>query len=147
MTTLGQAKISDITERLKTPCADISVGVSPDRTVNIRMHFSRVKHAAPEDLVLSFEHVIALHWHDEMFGSVFVSRPPLPRITESTEPMFMNWTYPILEMDGSPWVEQCLQVRPQMNPPLKHFLLVAMNDLVDVLAQPPTKVAWVNVGG
>lgn len=147
MTMLGQARISDIAERIKTPCADISMGVSAERAVDIRMHFSRVKSAGPEDLVLRFEHVIALHWNDEMFGSVFVARPPLPRITNASEPRFMNWTYPILEIDGSPWVEQCLQVRPQMKPPLKHFLLVAMNDLVDVLAQPPTKVAWVSVVG
>jgi len=59
--------------------------------------------------------------------------------------MFNNWTYPILEIDESPWVEQCLQVRPQLKPPLRHFLFVAMNDLVDVLAPPPIKVTWVRV--
>jgi len=110
------------------------------------MHFSRVRHSKPEDLILSFAHLVALHWHDEMFGSIFVARPPLPRIKEASEPTFMNWTYPILEIDESPWVEQSQQVLPQTSPPLKHYLFVAMNDLVDVLAQPPTKVTWVSAG-
>lgn len=143
MMKLGQAKISDVAEQIKLPCADITVAASSRRLVEVRMHFSRVRQAAPEDLVLTFDHVIAIHWHDEMFGSIFVPRSPLPKITESSDPMFNNWTYPIIEIEGSPWVEQSLQVRPQTKPPLKHYLFVAMNDLVDVLAPPPVKVVWI----
>jgi hypothetical protein len=145
MTKLGQAKISDITEKIAAPCADLTIVASDRRLVEVRMHFSRVRHAGPEDLVLTFDHVVAIHWHDEMFGSIFVPRPPLPRIAEASEPLFNKWTYQILEIEGSPWVEQCLQVRPQTKPPLRHYLFVAMNDLVDVLAPPPVNVAWTKV--
>lgn len=145
MTKLGQAKISDITEQIRVPCADITVAASDRRLVEVRMYFSRVRDAGPKDLVLTFDHVIAFHWHDEMFGSIFVPRPPLPKIPEASEPMFNDWTYPILEIEGSPWVEQCLQVRQQTKPPLRHYLFVAMNDLVDVLAPAPVDVAWTKV--
>lgn len=106
------------------------------------MHFSRVKNAEKKDLVLTFDQVIALQWHDEMFGSIFVPRPTLPRIPDAADPLFAGWTYPIIELERSAWIEQIQRVRPHPTPTWRHYFFVAMNDLVDLLAPPPVKVAW-----
>src|ERR1700722_15423213 len=90
------------------------------------------------DLLLTFRGVIGFRWNPEDLGSVFYpARLPLPKVTDSR---WKDWTFPLLEVCDSKWLAT-YKGFPSTDG-RKHYYLVAMNDLVDILALPDVVGTW-----
>lgn len=126
--------------QIEAPCADISFATLPDRKLRVLMHFSLVRDGLPSDLEIIFDQAYALTWHDESLHSVSVHWPrPLPKLLSGK---WKGWTCPLLQIHGSEWLK-----RFESMPLAKHsvqFALVAMNDIVEVVAGPTPVHHWVS---
>ena len=103
------------------------------------MHFSRVKDGRKDDLELRFSGLTAMRWADECFGSIVdTKKMPLPRCRAG---QWAGWTFPLLIVGDSTWIAS------YQDPPIvkgrRHFYLVSMNALVDVLALPNVEARWI----
>lgn len=123
------------------PCADIShrfTSGSPRNSLSVRMHFSRVVDGAPNDLLLVFSKPIALRWHEESFD---LERPhaPLPMCSGK----WQRWTFPLLRVEYGQWLAQHHASDPPAAQGREEFLLIAMNDVLRVIASPEVEARWV----
>lgn len=120
------------------PCAGISFGYHHKTDLRVLMHFSNVVNGPGQDLLLTFRGVIGFRWNPEDLGSVFYpARSPLPTVTDSR---WKDWTFPLLEVCDSSWLAT-YKGYPSADG-RKHYNLVAMNDLVDILALPDVVATW-----
>jgi hypothetical protein len=120
------------------PCAGISLCYHHKTDLQVLMHFSHVVNGPGQDLLLTFRGVMGFRWNPEDLGSVFYPAPlPLPKITDSR---WDDWTFPLLEICDSKWLAT-YQGYPGTDG-RKHYYLVAMNDVVDVLARPDVVATW-----
>lgn len=123
---------------IKSPCADISLEYrGPDR-LRVVMHFSRVRGNPELDLELRFRGAIAYRWESESFGLLPV--PPAPRLEH---PEWSRWTAPLLRVEGSGWLHEHQSRNPFAAEDRAHFVLIAMNDVVELLAFPDVEAAWI----
>jgi hypothetical protein len=129
----------DFGATVAAPCADILCTGLSDRHVLVLMKFSLVAGGVPNDLELSFERAVAFTSQDEAVHSVSHKWPkPLPKIAGGK---WDRWTYPFLKIDGSKWLNGFIYL-PQAKG-LIHVALVAMNDIVEVIAEPAPKYRWI----
>ncbi len=130
----------EIDAQIEAPCADISFASLPDRALRVTMHFSSVRGGLPNDLEIVFGQAYALTWHNESLHSVSVQWPkPLPQLSSGK---WKGWTYPLLRIRGSEWLKR-FDFMPQAKQ-MGHFALVAMNDIVEVVAGPAPAHHWLS---
>lgn len=122
------------------PAADISFAYSRRDNCSVTMHFSRVVGLPPEDLLLRFTDIVALRWELECPG--FDPTPEsLPKCTLSK---WSKWTFPLLKIKRSQWLTQYSSIYQHTDcPELSHFLLVSMNDLVQIIARSDAGAEWI----
>jgi hypothetical protein len=103
------------------------------------MRFSLVVNGMPEDLELIFDRAVALNWAEEAVHSVSMPMPtPLPKFPAGP---WDGWTYPLLLVDESTWLSR-FEFFPHCRG-LKHIALVAMNDVIEVVANPTPSFRWI----
>jgi hypothetical protein len=136
----GIATVWEPVDGMTVPCADISVKYDPVGHITAVMHFSHVRGGEPRDLELKFSGAIAQTWESENFG---LSQIPdqLPKCPDGP---WAKWTFPTLIIESSSWLSAHLARNPVAAEGLVHFALVAMNDLVSVLALPSVDAKWIN---
>ena len=104
------------------------------------MHFSHMADQPPRDLHLIFSGAISMRWEEESFG-LNPLPDALPQIGSGSQP---TWTFPLLRVEHSVW----LATHEARETPLAagrcHFALVALNDLLQILALPDVEAAWVD---
>jgi hypothetical protein len=129
----------DIGVAISAPCADISFSSLPNGRIRVLMRFSLVVGGIPDDLELIFDRAAAMNWADEAVHSVSVPMPTQrPRLPAGK---WDGWTYPLLRVNESSWLSR-FEFLPNCRG-LTHFLLVAMNDIVDIVAGPAPSVRWI----
>jgi hypothetical protein len=120
------------------PCADISYWYDGPvaEEVTVKMLFSRVVGNNPaRDLILTFRGAISLRWEPEHFGLNPLPEP-LPKLSS-------DYTFPLLRIENSKWLESYVVRNPFGAKGRVHFALIALNDLLQILAQPDVQVNWV----
>ena len=107
------------------------------------MHFSRVVGLPARDLKLSFGWPLAVSWEDECFDHI-PCPTPIPRCSL---PRWDHYAYRILWVEGSAWADRyaaSLYTEEEFQSrPVRHYLLVAMNDILHVLVKQPPVATWV----
>jgi len=126
-------------EGIDQPCADISFSYSAPSKLRVTMHFSRTAGALRDDLEIDFEGAVGLLWMEESAHSVAERmQSPLPKCHDLK---WANWTFPLLVVSNSEWLSK-IEALP-LSQQRVHFLLVSMNDIVEVLALRPPSAKWV----
>jgi hypothetical protein len=123
------------------PCADISFERLLAGELLITMHFSNVVGLPNKDLQLRFIDALAVRWEVECPGFETVPAE-LPKCAASE---WNRWTFPLLTVEGSGFLEQFRPIYERDGAAkLGHFLLVSMNDLIQVVApRSCVEAAWV----
>jgi hypothetical protein len=85
--------------------------------------------AGARKLSLEFTRVIAFHFEDDCPGNF-----PLPRELPKLRP---GLTFPLLKIENSRWLSQW-----PMWPDLAHFVLLSLDDLVQLIAHPTVQARW-----
>jgi hypothetical protein len=122
------------------PCADISFErPASGNALVVTMHFSRTKGLPNRDLRLRFDGPLALRWEDECPGF-----DPVPdRLPKCATPEWREWTFPLLTVQGAELLDQVRAVRQWVGEPaISHFLLVSMNDLIQIVARSEVSAEW-----
>jgi len=120
------------------PCAGISFSYHHKTDLHVLMHFSNVVDGPGQDLLLIFTGVVGFRWNPEDLGSVFhPAAQSLPKVADSG---WTDWTFPLLEVCNSRWLATYEGYSSTQG--RRHYYLVAMNDLVDVLARPDVVASW-----
>ena len=133
----------DFGAQVHAPCADISFARLPQGKLRLLLYFSLVRDGIPNDLEITFNRAVAMTWHEEALHSVSVGWPKsLPRLVDGK---WKGWTHPFLQVHESDWLRR-LDYMPLVKG-LGHFALVAMNDIVEVLADPTPSFRWVPKDG
>jgi hypothetical protein len=126
---------------IESPCGDIAFDCDASDRLSVTMHFSHTTDQPRRDLRLIFTGAISMRWEEESFG-LNPLPDPLPRIGSGSHP---TWTFPLLRVEHSVW----LAAHEARETPLAagrcHFALVALNDLLQILALPEVEAAWVDV--
>jgi hypothetical protein len=107
------------------------------------MRFDGLASGPPRDLILKFRQVIVLSGEEECPGG-FVPAPAvqsLPKLERGANP---TWTFPLLQLYDSEALNQYQMIFHQRapNPPLAHFFLVSMHNLLHVIASADVHAAW-----
>jgi hypothetical protein len=106
----------------------------------IVMHFSRVPKLSTKDLLLRFEDMAAIRWELECPG--FEAYPKdLPKCTVEK---WRQWIFPLLKIEGSQLLEQHQSSQPSTKHSLSHFLLISMDDIVQIVAGSNVIVEWIS---
>ena len=125
---------------IESACGDISFDCGTSDRLSVTMHFSHMTDQPPRDLHLIFSGAISMRWEEESFG-LNPLPDPLPQIGSGSQP---TWTFPLLRVEHSAW----LAAHEARETPLAtgrcHFALVALNDLLQILAFPDVEAAWVD---
>ena len=121
-----------------TPCADISYRWEKG-TLTVLMLFSNVRDGLGRDLSIQFPGPVLMHWEDERISRDDFGLRPLPKFSAGR---WSGWTRPLLLISESPWLESLDRYNPVAIRGRRHFMLVAMNDVVHVLAQPDVVAQW-----
>jgi hypothetical protein len=125
---------------IESPCADITFACEPSDRLSAIMHFSHMTDHPPRDLRLIFSGAISLRWEDESFG---LNPLPdlLPQLGSGAQ---SKWTFPLLRVEHSAWLAAHEARLPPLAAGRCHFALVALNDLLQILALPDVEAAWVD---
>jgi hypothetical protein len=102
------------------------------------MRFSNVVEGLTQDLALKFSGPILLRWEAETISRDDLDRRPLPKCRQAR---WSTWTFPLLVVVESPWLSS-LEGYPSAEG-REHFMLVSMNDVLDVIARPNVDAKWV----
>lgn len=122
------------------PCADISFQSRNREGLVLVLHFSLVVGNPKKDLKLTFRNAICLRWEEEA-GVWLIQLPKhLPRIPDYGR---NGCTFPLLEVKNSKLLTEVSQ-NGQLVQDLRHFVLIALNDTVEILANSDTKTEWVD---
>jgi len=122
-----------------SPAADLSFCYSPPENLRVKMHFSNVVGASENDLSLTFSGVIAAQWESESFGLIPIPEP-LPTCSSAK---WSTWTFPLLHIENSIWWAAHDARNPVGAEGKEHFVLVTMNELLHVLAEPNVSATWI----
>jgi hypothetical protein len=114
-----RATMLQVIPGMDAPFESISFAYEPgdDRSVSVTMHGTR-------SLRLRFTSVIALRFEDDCPGF-----DPLPRPLPMLRP---GMTFPLLKVEESSWLNQWHPVHQN----LAHFVLLSLDDLVQLIASP-----------
>lgn len=122
------------------PAADISFAYSGRENAFVTMHFSRVVGLPMQDLLLRFRDIVALRWELECPGF-----DPVPKeLPKCTVAKWTTWTFPLLRIEESSWLRKYAPIyQLPKGPSLSHFLLISMNDLVQLIARSDATAEWI----
>ncbi len=112
-----------------------------DERLCVVMHFSKLNtdgEPRKRDLEIRFSGVIGLRWTPEFHGSIVQRR--VPSRPKCGDPLWSSWVRPIVIVEGSEWLSQYMDLPGTEN--RRHFSLVCMDDLLDVVALDPVQVRW-----
>jgi len=128
-----------LSDPIDAPCADISFSWRHDGKLRVLMHFSLVNGGLPNDLEIVLSRAIALRWAEEAVYSIAQQRlDPVPKLERDP---WRGWTYPLLVVEDSDWFkgyEGLSQFSDR-----QHFIFLALNDVVEVMASPIAETRWV----
>ena len=123
---------------LEWPCA--SVIVEEDRgELEIRAVFSEIVGGRTQDLCLRFGRVVAIASFEEIAYPWDDEDVELPRLSGD----WRNYTYPILTIENSEWMELVGDALPQRSEALTHFCVVTLDKTIDVLAEHRPTCIWI----
>lgn len=125
--------VSDI----ECPCGDITFAYDGPGQLSVTMHMTD---HSPSDLRLIFSGAISMRWEEESFG-LNPLPDPLPQIGSGPQP---RWTFPLLRVEDSTWLATHAARETPLATGRCHFALVALNDLLQILAFPDVEAAWVD---
>jgi len=143
---MSQAQIWELVHGLAVPCADISVSWTsgPDAQLVVLMHFSRVTGGFESDVQLSFSDAMYFAWEDESLHVM----PQLDDLPLCKDPAFSDWIYPSLVFNDSALAKQYANSAFALDDPqhgnVGHFMLVSMNDVLQVVSVGLPDVQIVN---
>ena len=126
-------------EGIVGPCAELSFSYSERDAARVTMHFSLQPGLPNRDLVLRFHGMVAMLWELEGPGVSALPRN-LPKCTANE---WRNWTFPLVNVEGSEWLAQYQAIYHAGSTPLAHFLLVSMNDVLQLIARRDVHAEWV----
>jgi len=122
----------EIIRGLDHPCSDILVSYDVSGALELKLCFSHVNRGYASDLTATFSKPVSFVWESESYG--LVDTPDqLPKCSSKD---FEQYTYPVLEIEGSNWVAEYARMAMANEPvgaTLAHFLFVSLNDIVHVL--------------
>lgn len=121
------------------PCAELSFSYSEREDARVTMHFSLQPGLPNRDLSLRFHGMVAMLWELEGPGVSALPRN-LPKCTAS---QWRNWTFPLVSVEGSDWLAQYQAIYPHGSVPLAHYLLISMNDVLQLIARRDVFAEWV----
>jgi len=101
------------------------------------MHFSQVVGGLPRDLILTFRGAISLRWESESLDLISLPEP-LPCCAGR----WSSWSYPLLRIEHSAWLDSHEARNPVASKRRTHFALISMNDLLHILALPEVEAVW-----
>jgi hypothetical protein len=127
------------TSGIEGPCADVSVTLSRDNSVEVVMHFSLVAGLPNRDLRLQFARALALHWEDECPGLY----PAPSNMAKCRGPQWDRWVFPLQRVEGSELLEQIRAVHEGSGPRLSHYLLISMNHLLHIVSSDESHATWI----
>ena len=134
-------EVADISK----PCADISTTCSSDgdSRLVLRMHFARVVDGIAQDLLLSFETPLTLRWEEESIG-LLETPAELPRLDRGKHGAY---AFPVLRVERSALAAKYAARQFAADDPnaerVVHFLLLSLNDTVEVVSLGEPMVKWV----
>ena len=125
------------------PCGQIAFSYSPLHTATVSMRFDGIAAGPPRDLILKFRQVIVLSGEEECPGG-FVRAPAVQSLPKLERGDNASWTFPLLKLVDSEPLDQYQMIFHQRapNPPLAHFFLVSMHNLLHVIASADVHAAW-----
>ena len=122
---------------VQQPCSDISYSREANREnlTKVTMHFGD-----HQDLLLTFQDVLSLRYCDDLFDL----EPPvpinaIPRLEIGSNP---GWSFPLLKVENSTWLEWHLRRLPTEDGLHAHFVIISLNSLVQLIALSDVKVEW-----
>ncbi len=122
------------------PCADISFERLLTGELQVTMHFSTVVGLPDKDLQLRFTNVLAVWWEVECPGIEAVPA----KLPKCAAPEWDKWTFPLLTVEGAEFLERLRPIYERAGvAALGLFLLVSMNDLIQVVASSIVEATWV----
>ena len=125
---------------IPAPCNQIVFSYSADRSATVVMTFTALKGKPRCELILRFKHVIVLASEDEAPGGFVpaLEIKSLPKLARGDQ---ANLTFPLMKLIDSEPLRQYQMMRPP-NPPLAHFFLVSLDNLVHVIAHAEVEANW-----
>jgi hypothetical protein len=130
----------DLGVEITAPCAGLSFRRLSDWKLVIVAHFSLMHGGMPKDLEFTFDRALAMNWAEEGFSSI--TQPltgPLPKLVSEK---WNGWTYPLLVVQESSWLHRYAFMPDAAG--LSHIVLVAMNDVLELIAAPSPAIRWVD---
>jgi hypothetical protein len=125
-------------EMSSQPCADISFRRIGSTAIEVTMHFSRVAGGMGQDLRLLFNEALGFRWMEEL--PYAMAGEALPTLPKCADPQWSSWTAPLLVSDDSRWVTDV--AGHPVFASARHFLMISMNEVVEVLAKPSIVATW-----
>lgn len=130
---------------ISAPCDQIVFSYAPDHSATVIMSFTGPARGNRRELVLRFRHVIVLTSEDEAPGG-FVPAPEIKSLPKVERADKLTWatptlTFPLMKLVDSEPLRQYQMMRPP-NPPLAHFFLVSLDNLVHVIAHAEVEATW-----
>ena len=125
-------------------CADVEFSFRPPDLVRprwhltVRLYFSFVRGNPAKDMLLEFEDAVAFRWEDECFGA-----DSLPDGLPLIQGPVMNFTFPLLVIEESPWIERLAGRHPVQAEGKTHYAFTSLNGMAEAIAGPPIRVEWV----
>lgn len=132
-------------EVIEWPSADISFTWRSHAGASfiVTLHFSRVVGLPDRDLQLNFRRPLAVSWEDERFNHIPYPNP-IPRCAL---PGLDQFAYPTILIEGSAWADRYAAsfytADEFPSHPVRHYLLMSMNDILHVLADQPPIAEWI----
>ncbi len=125
------------------PCGSISVSYSGGMCGSVTLHFAAFTGLPAKDLLIHFRTLVALKYETECPGF----EPDPTDLPKCSEPAMAMWTFPLLKIEGDPWLAQYQQIYQATSgaAPLSHFFFVSMGDLVHVVACADAVAEWIAV--
>lgn len=116
------------------PCGSMSFSYT-DQTLVVVMHFLRPELGKEWDLRLEFSSVLAVRWENEC--------PGLESYPNNMACLEEGVTFPLQKVSGSEWLSMLGTIHSVRDRPHAHFLLVASDDLMQLIALDNPRVKWV----
>jgi hypothetical protein len=126
---------------IESPCSDIAFSFESNRVLTITMYFHPMVDAPNRDLVMKFKDAIAFKWNEESVGFIHPLPPPGPTIDISRR---SKWTFPTLQVINSSWLAEYLDGYPDAAEGRAHFVLLSLDDEVEILASPDVEAEWID---
>ena len=113
-------------------------GYRPPWHLEVHIFFSHVRDTPPRDLLLAFDDAVALRWEEECFGGTWLP-DDLPLVQGPGTP----FTFPLLRIEDSPWIEKLAERHPVATEGRTHYAFISLNDTVEIIAGPPVRAEWI----